>query len=402
MLFRDAIAATVTGLLVITPLALVMLLMQLIHKLDGVGTGTLLKFVPLLTLYYQPYLIPICVLVACAAAYGRFAGDREFTAVMTCGVAPRVILWPAILIGLVAMLPSFYTSFETGPDAYLKKDQMVREVLVDVLNNPPPGSRELSFPSASEKNNRGIHLSYRQAGGGVFEGLVIMETEAGQLSRMLTCERAELRFDEASGKISLARAVDSLLLQFEPDGSIKGAPMRGDLALLEAEFPLSGEAVKVPPKAEPTVDHFASLAAELSAPAAERKVTVYEFLRRLSFVISPLLLALIGALTGLLLAKESRIVQVGAAMIIGVVMFFGLQVAVRPITNMGLPGPVALGIGAAAIVLPMLLVTFVLLKYVNRAREIRSWTSRMPTWLRHLLERRHGHTSAEPEGEQPI
>jgi hypothetical protein len=53
-----------------TPIAVLLLLMQQINKIEGIGAMTLLNFVPLLALYYQPYLIPIYVTAAVAAAYG--------------------------------------------------------------------------------------------------------------------------------------------------------------------------------------------------------------------------------------------------------------------------------------------------------------------------------------------
>lgn len=378
MILRDVTSYTFAALAVITPLALALLLMQLVYKLDGIGGGTMLGFIPLLALYYQPYLIPICVLAACAAAYGRFAGDREFTAFMTAGAPPRSILWPSLVIGALMCIPAAWVSFDLAPQIYVKRDRMGREALIDILQNPPPGAREISIPG------HGYHLSYRSASDGIFEGLVIMMTDEGKVTGLLSAQSAGIRYSSEGETLSLTNAAGMVYLRFDEHGRL-ASPVRGDVQLLEYPLPLYNKTGRISPKADRARAHFQYLQTDIAAPFDKRTGTQYEFVRRIGFSIAPLVLALLGALTGLFLTRESRIVQTGVALILGISLFFGLQVAAKAATGMHLPGwwPVVAGIAVQFV--PILILCWITLHRVNLAREGKHWTARLPSWFQRAV-----------------
>jgi len=384
MLFRDAAMFCLAGIGIITPLALLLLLMQLMYKLEGIGASTLFSFIPLLALYYQPYLIPICVLAATAAAYGRFSGDREFTALMTSGCPPRRILLPALLIGLVAAIPAAYATFEAAPQVYTKRDRLARQALVDVINNPPPGARELSFKGNEGQGTQGIHISYQGVQDGVFERLVILFTKGGKLQGMLSCDRGELRFGEESAKLSLANARDAVYLSFDEQGRVGGdfPVMRADVRLAEYPIELYGRSGRISAKAERAGEHFEWLQRDLVAMHAEESGTIWEFVRRTGLSLAPILLAVIGAMAALMLQHSPRIIQIGLPLVGGITGFFSTQAVAKAICAQNIDGMTKLVLGIGIQTVPLIIVIIILMFRISTAREPRPLSAMVPAWLR--------------------
>jgi lipopolysaccharide export LptBFGC system permease protein LptF len=320
----------VVGLLGLTPLMVVLLLLQVAHKIEGIGAGSLIGFAPSLAVGYQVYLIPIIALAACALTYGRFAAEGELTAYFAAGGSPWKIMLPAILLGCLACIPAAYASFVAGPDAYAARDRLAREALVDVLQNPPPGSREINFPAASE-DAPGIHLSYRAGREGSFESLVVMTSKGGKVTGVLSCGRGDLRYDEASGKLSLANAARASYITLDANGEVTGTPVRGDVRLLEESIPLYSKEGSFSVKADGVRMLMQRLSEDLAVPVAKQKGYIAEFVRRTSFAISPLFFALLGGLLGCLIRSRNRIVPLCVALILAAVLFFGFQIVSKAV-----------------------------------------------------------------------
>lgn len=383
MLLRDSALYFAAGIAIITPLALLLLLMQLIYRLEGIGVTTLFNFVPLLALYYQPYLIPICLLAGVAAAYGRFAGEREYTAVMTSGCPPRRILAPALLMGLIACVPAAYTTFEVAPQVYARRDRLAREALVDAIRNPPPGSRELSFRGNDSQGLQGIHISYQGVRDGVFEQLVIIFTEGDQLQALLSCHRGELRFGERSSRLSLSNAREALFISFDEQGRVGGdyPVMRGDIRLAELPIDLYAKSGRTSVKAERTGPHLEFLQRELVSMHAAESGTVWEFVRRAGLSIAPVLLALFGAMAALLLQQSPRILQVGIPLVGGITLFFSLQALAKAVCAAKFGIVERMWAGLAIQTLPLLVAVILLMIRLNLAREPRPVSAMLPRWL---------------------
>ncbi len=68
----------------------------------GLGPGQIMSAIPLLLPNMLPYTLPTTTLFATCIVYGRLAADNEILAIKTAGVHIGHVVWPAILLGLVA------------------------------------------------------------------------------------------------------------------------------------------------------------------------------------------------------------------------------------------------------------------------------------------------------------
>jgi lipopolysaccharide export system permease protein len=69
---------------------------------QGLGPAQILKLIPLLIPGTLPYTVPATTLFAVSVVYGRLAHDNEITAIKSAGIPVTRIVWPAVLVGLLA------------------------------------------------------------------------------------------------------------------------------------------------------------------------------------------------------------------------------------------------------------------------------------------------------------
>ncbi|MCI0459633.1 MAG: LptF/LptG family permease [Gemmataceae bacterium] len=67
----------------------------------GLGPGQILAIIPLIVPSTLPYTIPATTLFATCIVYGRLAHDNEILAIRAAGVNVLLIVWPAVLLGLL-------------------------------------------------------------------------------------------------------------------------------------------------------------------------------------------------------------------------------------------------------------------------------------------------------------
>ncbi len=68
----------------------------------GLGPYEILKLIPYMIPASLPYTVPVSLLFAATVVYGRLAADNEVIAVKTAGLSAMVLIWPSILLALVA------------------------------------------------------------------------------------------------------------------------------------------------------------------------------------------------------------------------------------------------------------------------------------------------------------
>jgi lipopolysaccharide export system permease protein len=68
---------------------------------QGLGPAQILAAIPLLIPSFLPYTIPATTLFTTCVVYGRLAQDNEILAIKAAGIHLRVVVWPAILLGLM-------------------------------------------------------------------------------------------------------------------------------------------------------------------------------------------------------------------------------------------------------------------------------------------------------------
>jgi lipopolysaccharide export system permease protein len=82
----------------------------------GVQEGMRKGLPPLLALEIMPYILPEmlrytlpgCLLYAVCTVFGRLAANNELTAIKAMGIHPWNVVWPALFIGFVLSLASFW------------------------------------------------------------------------------------------------------------------------------------------------------------------------------------------------------------------------------------------------------------------------------------------------------
>src|ERR671933_158099 len=68
---------------------------------QGLGPGQILAAIPLLIPSTLPYTIPATTLFATCVVYGRLSSDNEILAIKAAGVNVRMVIWPAVLLGVI-------------------------------------------------------------------------------------------------------------------------------------------------------------------------------------------------------------------------------------------------------------------------------------------------------------
>src|SRR5262245_26463618 len=69
---------------------------------QGLGPAQIIAVIPLLIPSTLPYTIPATTLFATCVVYGRLSADNEILAIKASGINLTKVVWPAILVGLLA------------------------------------------------------------------------------------------------------------------------------------------------------------------------------------------------------------------------------------------------------------------------------------------------------------
>jgi lipopolysaccharide export system permease protein len=84
---------------------------------QGLSPGQILELIPLLIPNTMPYTLPTATLFATCVVYGRLACDNEILAVKATGINLGIITLPAIALGAIASVGTFYLFFDVIPSS---------------------------------------------------------------------------------------------------------------------------------------------------------------------------------------------------------------------------------------------------------------------------------------------
>jgi lipopolysaccharide export system permease protein len=70
----------------------------------GLGPMPILRMIPYIMPDAMRFSVPATMLLACCSVYGRMSSMNEVVAVKSLGIAPRVMMWPALAIAFVVSL----------------------------------------------------------------------------------------------------------------------------------------------------------------------------------------------------------------------------------------------------------------------------------------------------------
>lgn len=100
MIFREIIKVFVLSLLGITGILLMAGIVAEATQ-QGLSPGQIIAIIPLLIPSTLPYTIPTTTLFATCVVYGRLAADNEILAIKAAGINIRMVVWPALLLGVL-------------------------------------------------------------------------------------------------------------------------------------------------------------------------------------------------------------------------------------------------------------------------------------------------------------
>lgn len=101
----------------------------------GLGPMQLLMAIPLLIPSTLPYTLPATTLFATCVVYGRLAHDNEILAVKAAGIHLGHVVWPAVLLGLVASGITIVLSLDLIPTTHHElRTRFIRDVQAFLYN----------------------------------------------------------------------------------------------------------------------------------------------------------------------------------------------------------------------------------------------------------------------------
>lgn len=120
-------------LFALTVFTVIMLMNQVARQLDdlagkGLGAGVILEIFGLSVPLTIALTIPMAVLVATMAAFGRLAGDNEITAIQANGVGFHQIIAPSILGGILLAAVSVWLNHTLLPDSNHRLTQLMMDI----------------------------------------------------------------------------------------------------------------------------------------------------------------------------------------------------------------------------------------------------------------------------------
>jgi lipopolysaccharide export LptBFGC system permease protein LptF len=101
---------------------------------DGLTYWQILRSLPFAVPYTFPYSVPMAYLIALALTYGRLVADREVLACESCGVPPRALATPAVLVAVLLALLSLVLQSSFIPWCHQRKAAIQGAVLEEVLS----------------------------------------------------------------------------------------------------------------------------------------------------------------------------------------------------------------------------------------------------------------------------
>ena len=178
MIFWELLRVFTLALLGLTGLFLIGGLIQQASQI-GLSPAQILQIIPLLIPSTLPYTIPATTLFASCVVYGRVSTDNEIVAMKAAGVDVLTILFPAFLLGTLAMVATAGISYSLIPRTQvLLQEEVLKDpeaVLYSMLKRERC-LRELKSPySLYVRDVQGLRLIdvviKRKSGVRIVEGL---------------------------------------------------------------------------------------------------------------------------------------------------------------------------------------------------------------------------------------
>ncbi len=142
--------------------------------------------------------IPMALLTGLLIGLGRLSADRETVALLACGVSPRRLLRPVLLMASVAAAATVYVMVKAIPDA----NQTFREITFDVIakrveNDIHPRVFFEDFPGWV------IYARDEPSGGGGWKDILVANTSKRDATELFLAARGRLVLNRAERRVDL-------------------------------------------------------------------------------------------------------------------------------------------------------------------------------------------------------
>jgi lipopolysaccharide export LptBFGC system permease protein LptF len=158
----------------------------------GVGPRQVLHIL----LYFMPitltFVLPMAALFASALAYGRFASDNELDACRASGISLTTLVYPGLALAILVAIANLLLSFHVMPyfvhlaERSLKADAkqiLFRNIQRRGFYGLPPNDRYVIYADQADPKTSTLY------------GIVAVESRLDSLTRIVTCESAQVQFD---------------------------------------------------------------------------------------------------------------------------------------------------------------------------------------------------------------
>ena len=303
-----------------------------VHKLSGVGTLAVISYLPLLLAGFVPYATPVALLLALVSTYGRLAADREWTAIQMAGISPWRMIRPALLVAGSVGILALVMNAEVLPRMKYAQSAFQVGAVRDAVRNLSPGRTELSFGE--------FYLTARSRVGDVFHDAYIQVPESAEApGRSFLAETVEFTFDHERMHVALR---DVQHVQRDDESPYELLSEETVLSIPFASLVKEQSNSRTKARYQRSWEILKKLESGDLKPREERHYR-WEFHQRIAQAASCLVFALLGASTGLLLRKGTRLAAFAVA--IGYALAFWL-IALRLGKELAIDGTVPAALGA--------------------------------------------------------
>ena len=116
-----------------------------IHKLENANMVLVFGYLPLVVQNLTPYVLPIGFLLAVVSTYGRLAAENEWTAIMMAGVRPLKMFMPALMLAMGLGAGMYAMVSEVLPTLKKREKQYLIEAVRTSILNLSPGRSSIQF-----------------------------------------------------------------------------------------------------------------------------------------------------------------------------------------------------------------------------------------------------------------
>lgn len=273
-------------------------------------------------------ILPFATLFSVLQGFGRLAGDNEMTAMRTSGIALGRIARPAIMMGVVVTLVSFFVNEYIAPQSQHKSQSVFREI---AYNSTQPIIQPDQFVR-TEDGSHSIFVGSMDAQSGLMHNIQIYALGSGNFPETLTASTGR----QINGKLVL---YDGVHTTYGPTGLVTKQQRFENL-----EFPLTDAQLLFEGPRGPFEMSSRELSREIKAQqAGGGDVRQFEMVLQMKYAMP--IACLISVLVGLPLAIRFGKSGRGVAAMLSLLVLLGYNLVMAATNALGqngaIPAPLA-------------------------------------------------------------